>query len=131
MLKGTTYREKLLIRVAAIFCSIWLCRNDDVFDFKPKPPIIHILFMGIYWLRFWKLMHKGQTQQEILTICRALEVVAMKIIAKHEWMSNIKLKGAWAVNFFSWKMFMVNICYFLIFKVVCKKLQKFGIFLFL
>jgi hypothetical protein len=92
--KGTTHRKKLLIGVAAMFWSIWLCRNDVVFTFKPKPSIMQVLFRATYWLRFWRLLQKEQLQHEILVVCRSLEVVAMEIFASHGWRSNARLEGA-------------------------------------
>jgi hypothetical protein len=38
--KGITHRKKLLIGVAAIFWSIWFCRNDVAFNCKPIPSIL-------------------------------------------------------------------------------------------
>jgi hypothetical protein len=86
--------KKLLIGVAAMFWSIWLCCNDVVFTFKPKPSIMQVLFRATYWLGFWKLLQKEQPQHEILAVCRSLEVVAMEIFASHGWRSNARLEGA-------------------------------------
>ena len=44
--KGIAHRKKLLIGVAAMFWSIWLCRNDAAFNFKPIPSILQVLFRG-------------------------------------------------------------------------------------
>jgi hypothetical protein len=49
--KGITHRKKLLIGVAAMFWSIWLCRNDVIFNFKSIPSISQVLFRRTYWLR--------------------------------------------------------------------------------
>ncbi|PWZ33628.1 hypothetical protein Zm00014a_015286 [Zea mays] len=77
-----------------MFWSIWLCCNDVVFTFKPKPSIMQVLFRATYWLGFWKLLQKEQPQHEILAVCRSLEVVAMEIFASHGWRSNARLEGA-------------------------------------
>ena len=44
--KGCTHKKLLLPGVAALFWSIWLCRNDVVFNQKPLSSIIHAIFMG-------------------------------------------------------------------------------------
>jgi hypothetical protein len=54
--KGIAHRKKLLIGVAAMFWSIWLCCNDVVFNFKPISSILQVLFRGTYWLRLWRLL---------------------------------------------------------------------------
>ena len=92
--KGIAHRKKLLIGVAAMFWSIWLCRNDVAFNFKPIPSILQVLFRGMYWLRLWRLLQKQEAHQEILVVCQSLEMVAMEILAKHGWSSNARLKDA-------------------------------------
>jgi hypothetical protein len=44
--KGTTHKKKLLIGVAAMFWSIWLCCNDVVFNLKSIPSILQLIFKG-------------------------------------------------------------------------------------
>jgi hypothetical protein len=50
--KGCTHKKLLLPGVAALFWSIWLCRNDAVFNHKPILSIIQTIFKGTYWFRF-------------------------------------------------------------------------------
>jgi hypothetical protein len=77
-----------------MFWSIWLCRNDVAFNFKPIPSILQVLFRGTYWLRLWRLLQKQEAHQEILVVCQSLEMVAMEILAKHGWSSNTISKDA-------------------------------------
>jgi hypothetical protein len=67
--KGIAHRKKLLIGVAAMFWSIWLCRNDVAFNFKPILSILQVLFTGTYLLRLWRLLQKQEAHPEILVVC--------------------------------------------------------------
>jgi hypothetical protein len=75
--KGITHKKKLLMGMATIFWSIWLCRNDVTFTFKHIPSDLQVLFSGTYCFRFWRLLRKEETHQEILVICQFLEMVAI------------------------------------------------------
>jgi hypothetical protein len=81
--KGIAHKKKLLIGVAAMFWSICLCRNDVVFNHKPIPSILQVIFRGTHWLRFWRLVQMEESHQESLNIFQYLEVVAMKIFTSH------------------------------------------------
>jgi hypothetical protein len=74
-----------------MFWSIWLCRNDVAFNFKPIPSILQVLFSRTYCLGLWRLLQKQEAHQEILVVCQSLETVAMEILAKHDWRSNARL----------------------------------------
>jgi hypothetical protein len=41
------------------------------------------IFRGTHWFRFWRLLQKEETQQQILVMCQSLEVVAMEVFASH------------------------------------------------
>lgn len=77
-------RKRLLIEVATMFWSIWLSCNDVVYSLKPIPSIMQVLFRpATYWFRFWRLLQKEEDHYKVLAVCRALEVVAMEIFARH------------------------------------------------
>jgi hypothetical protein len=65
------HKKLLLSGVAALFWSIWLCRNDVVFNHNHIPSIIQVIFRGTYWFRFWRLLQKEETQQQILNVCQS------------------------------------------------------------
>ena len=92
--KGSTHKKLLLTGVAALFWSIWLCRNDVVFNHKPIPSIIQTIFKGTHWFRFWRLLQKEETQQQILVMCQSLEVVAMEFFTSHGWRFHSRIEAA-------------------------------------
>jgi hypothetical protein len=88
------HKKKLLIWIAAMFWSIWLCRNDVVFNHKPIQSFMQVIFRGSHWLQFWRLLQKEESHQEILNVCQSLEMVAMEIFTSHEWQSNARIEAA-------------------------------------
>jgi hypothetical protein len=62
------HKKLLLSRVAALFWLIWLYRNDVVFNHNYIPSIIQVIFRGTHWFRFWRLLQKEKTQQQILVV---------------------------------------------------------------
>jgi hypothetical protein len=89
--KGCMHKKLLLSGVAALFWSIWLCRNDVVFNHNHIPSIIQVIFRGTHWFRFWRLLQKEETQQQIHVVCQSLEVVAMEVFVSHGWRSNTRI----------------------------------------
>jgi hypothetical protein len=77
-------KHLILVGVAAMFWSIWLCKNDIVFD-KKNPWFL--------WYRsssealtsfcFWRLLQKEPHRKEVVQICHTLEVIAMSVYAKN------------------------------------------------
>ena len=86
------YKKLLLTGTSALLWSIWLTRNEVAFNHKPIPSIVQVIFRGTHWLRFWRLLQKKETHQQILDVCQALEVVAMEVFANYEWRSNARLE---------------------------------------
>ena len=86
------YKKLLLTGTSALLWSIWLTRNEVAFNHKPIPSIVQVIFRGTHWLRFWRLLQKKETHQQILDVCQALEVVAMEVFANHGWRSNARLE---------------------------------------
>jgi hypothetical protein len=72
--KGTAHRKKLLIGVATMFWSIWLCAHTDS-DSED-------------------CCRKKKLTTRFLRYVNPLEMVAMEIFAKHGWRSNARLDGA-------------------------------------
>jgi hypothetical protein len=53
---------------------------------------VQVIFRGTHWFRFWRLLQKKETHQQILDVCQALEVVAMEVFANHGCRSNTRLE---------------------------------------
>ena len=86
------YKKLLLTGTSALLWSIWLTRNEVAFNHKPIPSIVQVIFRGTHWFRFWRLLQKKQTHQQILDVCQALEVMAMEVFTNHGWRSNARFE---------------------------------------
>jgi hypothetical protein len=90
--RGLGYKKNLLSGIATLFWAIWLSRNEVAFNHKPIPSIVQVIFRCTHWLRFWRLLQKEESQQQILDASHVLEVVAMEVFANHGWRSNTRIE---------------------------------------
>ena len=75
---GILGKIKLSGLLAAICCSIWLTRNEVVFDTSWPKTLLQVLFRRTHWLRFWTHLQRSEIQKElILEACRKMENAAM------------------------------------------------------
>ena len=58
-------RDVLMVGAAAICWSIWLHRNEVIFD-KKSPNHLPVIFMATHWLRMWSLLQRQQGTQDTL-----------------------------------------------------------------
>jgi hypothetical protein len=63
----------LLAGAAAFCCSLWLTRNDSVFDKCSPKTFLQVLFRGTYWFRFWGQLQRSEEKKEcIYRACQTL-----------------------------------------------------------
>ena len=57
-LPGINNKDRLLIFVeaTALIWAIWCTRNDLIFEKTQITSVMHVIFRGAYWLRFWSLL---------------------------------------------------------------------------
>ena len=83
---GTKLKRKLLTGASALCWSIWLSRNDIVFDRSPSKTYMQVLYRGTHWLRLWALLQRcDEDKEELQEACRTMEVLVMQIFANHSW----------------------------------------------
>ena len=83
---GQKHNILLLTGAAAICWSIWLTRNDTVFNNCRPKTFLQVLFRGTHWLRLWVLLQHIDVQRErLVETCQLLESLAMKFFASHGW----------------------------------------------
>jgi hypothetical protein len=46
-------KSQILVGASAIYWTIWLTRNDIVFDKVATPSYLQAIFRRTYWTRFW------------------------------------------------------------------------------
>jgi len=76
-------KNLIWVGVAAIYWTIWRCRNDVIFNQMKSNSIMQIIFRGAYWLRTWAPLQHDETAADALsTMSKKLEVIALELSNK-------------------------------------------------
>ena len=91
-LDGISNRFKALIRVGAyaLLWSLWLCRNDLVFNDKNASPL-QVIFRCTHSLRMWSMLQRAEYLPLFKAVCTRLEQVAMEFFTQHGWEHNLRI----------------------------------------
>jgi hypothetical protein len=84
-------RKLLLVGLGVIFWSIWLSRNDVVFNRTSITSYMQVIFRATYWTITWSKFQKEEQQLLLSWACRLMETLTMDIFVKHGWWSRNKL----------------------------------------
>jgi hypothetical protein len=79
------------VGIGDMLWSIWLSRNDIIFNKTPISSYMQVIFIGIHWTRMWAKFQKEENQNSLQTACRVIETLIMEIFAKHGWWSSNRL----------------------------------------
>ena len=72
------------MRASALYCVIWLSRNDVVFDKSPTKTYLQLLYRGTHWLRLWvQLQRRDEDKEAIQKVCQTIEVLVILLFANH------------------------------------------------
>jgi hypothetical protein len=82
-----------VLLVATTFCwSMWLCRNDMVFEKKTAATPLHVIYSVIHWLRTWTILQKATSQDLVAAACQRLAQVAKEFFTRtHGWQSSLRI----------------------------------------
>jgi hypothetical protein len=84
-------RKLLLVRMGAMFWSIWLSQNNIVFNKTLISSYMQVIFRATYWTRTWSVFQKEEHQVFLHTACRWMKTLTMDIFAKHGWWYSNRL----------------------------------------
>ena len=73
-LRGLDHKYRILIRVGAIaiIWSLWLCRNETVFNGKLSSPL-QVLYRGTSMLRLWSPLQRPEFRDLFTEVCTRLK----------------------------------------------------------
>jgi hypothetical protein len=79
----------LLTAASALLWTIWLTRNEIVFDkCKPKS-LLQVLFRGTHWLRQWALLQRHEDLKDLLiSAATRLETSALAFFSSNGWLMH-------------------------------------------
>ena len=91
-LNGVDRRFKLLIRVGAlaIIWSLWLCRNDKVFNDK-NSSLMQVIYRSTATLRLWSPLQRAEHRDLFSEVCTRLETAARDFLSLHGWQHNLRI----------------------------------------
>jgi hypothetical protein len=92
-LHGIDNRFRTLIRVGAlaIIWSLWLCRNDKVFDNKISSPL-QVIYRCTGTLRLWSSLQRVENRDLFMEVCARLETTAKDTFSRHGWQHNLRIE---------------------------------------
>jgi hypothetical protein len=73
------------VAIGVMLWSIWLSRNDIVFNKTPISSYLQGIFRGTHWTRMWAKFQKEENQNVLQTTCPVIETLIMEIFAKYGW----------------------------------------------
>ena len=86
-------RFKLLIRVGAIavIWSLWLCRNDKVFNNKYSS-LLQVIYRCTALLRSWSSLQRVENKDLFTEVCARLEETAKDFFSRHRWRHDLRIE---------------------------------------
>lgn len=92
-LHGIDRRDRVHIRMGAIalLWSLWLCRNNLVFNAKLSTPM-QVIFHCSHLLRSWSTLQKPEHRALYTEVCLRLEQVARDIFSHHGWRHSMRIE---------------------------------------
>jgi hypothetical protein len=91
-LYGVDAKYKNLIRVGAIaiLWSLWLCRNDKVFN-DVNSSLLQVIYRCTALLRSWSPLQRTEHRALFLEVSTRLEHTAREFIFQHGWLHNLRI----------------------------------------
>jgi hypothetical protein len=91
-LNGIDNRFKKHIRVGAIsfIWSLWLCRNDEVFNNK-NSSILQVIYRAIGILRLWSSLQHIQDRDLYTEVYARLEATVRHTFFQHGWLHSLQI----------------------------------------
>ena len=91
-LRGIDNKYRIHIRVGAIatLWSLWLCRNDMVFNGK-MPSLLQVIYRCTSMLRLWSPLQRPEFRDLFTEVSTRLEQAARDIFTLHGWQHSLRI----------------------------------------
>jgi hypothetical protein len=74
----------------AVIWSLWLCRNDKVFNDKSSS-IMQVVYRCTATLRSWSPLQRVEWRDLFTEVCTRLEDTARDIFSQHGWRCDLRI----------------------------------------
>jgi hypothetical protein len=87
-----TMQSIALLRAAALCWSIWLYRNNIVFENKICASSMQVIFAAIHWVRSWAILQRADSQELATEASLHLTRVVVDLFSReHGWRSSLRI----------------------------------------
>jgi hypothetical protein len=92
-LHGIDYKYRILFRVGAmaLIWSLWLCRNDKVFNDK-NCTLLQVIYRCTGTLRIWSQLHRLEDRDLFTEVCTRMEDTVRHLFSHHGWQHNLRIR---------------------------------------
>jgi hypothetical protein len=92
LLHGIDYKYLILLRVRAmaLIWSLWLCRNDKVFNDK-NCFLLQVIYQCTRTLRIWSQLHRLEDRDLFMEVCTRLEDTVRRLFSQHGLQHNLRI----------------------------------------
>ena len=85
-----SFRKHCWVGAIALLWSLWLCRNDRVFNAILSSPM-QVIFRCAHYLREWSILQHPAHRDLFMEVCSRLEQVARDVFTRHGWQHNLRI----------------------------------------
>ena len=76
---------QILLGAAALCWSIWLNKNDMVFNEAKSNTFIHVIFRASFWIKQLSVLHREEERPLFKKGCRSWKTLILAIFVKFGW----------------------------------------------
>lgn len=89
----SNWQHIALLGATAVCWSLWLGKNDLVFEKKNCCSPLQVIFAVFHWVRSWAILQRTDLQDFSMEAARLLAQVATDIFSRaHGWQSSLKIE---------------------------------------
>jgi hypothetical protein len=85
------FKRHIRVRAIAFIWSLWLYRNDKVFNDKNSSILEVIIYRAIGTLHLWSTLQRLQDRDLYTEVCTRLEATARDTFSQHGWPHSLRI----------------------------------------
>ena len=91
-LHGIDHKFRILLRVGAlaVIWSLWLCRNDKVFNDK-STSLMQVIYRYTGTIHLWSSLQRVENRDLFTEVCTRLEATARDTFTQHGWQHDLRI----------------------------------------
>jgi hypothetical protein len=85
-----SFKKHIRMGAIAFIWSVWLCRNDKVFNDK-NSSILQVIYKAIGTLRLWSSLQRLEDRDLFMEVSARLEATARDTFSQHGWPHSLQI----------------------------------------